>query len=130
MIRSASLKSAQLVGTRFNLAVSPEQALANWRSFVLGATVAAVVQMFVFTTAFAGLTGVATQVCAWAPTVGSIGTALAFIVFIAGIAMIAVGSKQGFGRTIWAILGAVALFGATGLFQALTAGTCGQASAG
>lgn len=129
MVRSASFRSAQRLGTQLALAVSPEQALVSWRAFTFGATLAAVFQMFVASSAFAGLTGVATQVCAWAPTVGAIGTALAFIVFIAGIAMIAVGSKQGFGRTIWAILGAVALFGATGLFQALTAGQCGQPSA-
>jgi type IV secretory pathway VirB2 component (pilin) len=72
-----------------------------------------------------GLEQIATQVCTWAPTVANIGLALAFIVFIAGIAMIAVGSRDGFGRTIWAILGSVALFGATALFQALTGTSCG-----
>ncbi len=130
MIRSSFRSSVQYHGTQLTLAMSPVQALANGRAFVFGASAAAIMQMFVFTPAFAGLTGVATQVCAWAPTVGAIGTALAFIVFIAGLAMIAVGSRDGFGRTIWAVLGAVALFGATGLFQALTAGTCGQASTG
>lgn len=74
-----------------------------------------------------GLESIATQVCTWAPTVANIGLALAFIVFIAGLAMIAVGSREGFGRTIWAILGAVALFGATALFQALTGTSCGAA---
>jgi len=126
MTRRASLPSAHHLTAQF--AAAATQATANRKAFLFGALLAATVQMFVLTPAFAGLTGVATQVCAWAPTVGAIGTALAFIVFIAGLTMIAVGSKDGFGRTIWAILGAVALFGATGLFQALTAGTCGQAS--
>lgn len=129
MIRSSSLRSSvQYQGAQLTLAISPAQASANGRAFIFGASAAAITLMLLGNPVFA-VTNIATVVCGWAPTVGAIGTALAFIVFIAGLAMIAVGSKQGFGRTIWAILGAVALFGATGLFTALTAGSCGQASA-
>ena len=126
MIRN-SHRSAQHHGAQLAAALSP-RALQNWRALIFGATAAAMFLLILGSPAFA-VTAIATVVCGWAPTIGAIGTALAFIVFIAGLAMIAVGSKQGFGRTIWAILGAVALFGATGLFNALTAGTCGQASA-
>ncbi len=126
MIRN-SFSSVQYRGAQLAVALSP-RALQNWRAFICGATAAAMFLLILGSPAFA-VTSIATVVCGWAPTVGAIGTALAFIVFIAGLAMIAVGSQQGFGRTIWAILGAVALFGATGLFNALTAGTCGQASA-
>jgi len=129
MIRSSSLRSSvQFHGTQLTLAMSPSQALANGRAFIFGAASASVFLLFLGSPAFA-VTNIATVVCGWAPTVGAIGTALAFIVFIAGLTMIAVGSRDGFGRTIWAVLGAVALFGATGLFTALTAGSCGQASA-
>ncbi len=106
------------------VAASPESR-ANLQAFIFGATLAAVFQMFVATPALA-LTNIATVVCGWAPTVGTIGTALAFIVFLAGIAMVAVGSKQGFGRVIWAIIGAVALFTGTQLFTTLTGGACGD----
>ena len=129
MIRSSSFKSSvQYHGAQLTLAMSTSQALANGRAFIFGAAAASVFLMFLSSPAFA-VTNIATVVCGWAPTVGAIGTALAFIVFIAGLTMIAVGSRDGFGRTIWAVLGAVALFGATGLFTALTAGSCGQASA-
>lgn len=129
MIRSSSLRSSvQFHGTQLTLAMSPAQALANWRAVVFGAAAAAIFLLFLGSPAFA-VTNIAQVVCGWAPTVGAIGTALAFIVFIAGLAMIAVGSKQGFGRTIWAILGAVALFGAVNLFTALTTGNCGDPSA-
>lgn len=129
MIRSTSFRSSvQVRSGQLALAMTPAQALANWRAFVFGASVAAIALMFVGSPAFA-ITNIAQVVCGWAPTVGAIGTALAFIVFIAGIAMIAVGSKQGFGRTIWAILGAVALFGAATLFTTLTTGNCGDPSA-
>lgn len=129
MIRSTSLRSAvQYHVGELALAMSPRQALANWRAFIFGATVAAIFLMFMGSPALA-ITNIAQVVCGWAPEVGAIGTALAFIVFIAGIAMIAVGSKQGFGRTIWAILGAVALFGAVNLFTTLTTGNCGDPSA-
>ena len=126
MIRK-SFSSVQYRGAQLALALSP-RASQNWRAFIFGVMVAATLILFSGSPAFA-VTNIATVVCGWAPTVGAIGTALAFIVFIGGLAMIAVGSKQGFGRTIWAILGAVALFGATGLFQALTAGNCGDPSA-
>lgn len=103
----------------------------NRKSLLLGMGFGLLVQLFIGSVGFAGgLDTVAQQVCTWAPTVANIGTALAFIVFIAGIAMIAVGSRDGFGRTIWAILGSVALFGAVGLFNALTGGACGQGAAG
>ena len=129
MIRSSSLKSSvQFHGTQLTVALSLTQALANGRAFVFGASAAAMFLLFLGSPAFA-VTNIAQVVCGWAPTVGAIGTALAFIVFIAGLAMIAVGSKQGFGRTIWAILGAVALFGAVNLFTALTTGQCGDPSA-
>lgn len=100
----------------------------NWRAFIFGAVVAALMLMFLGTPALA-LTNIATVVCGWAPTIGTIGSALAFIVFIAGIAMVAVGSKQGFGRVVWAILGAIALFAGVQLFGTLTGGACGQTAA-
>lgn len=129
MIRSTSFRSSvQVRSGQLAIAMTPAQALANWRAFVFGASVAAIFLMFMGSPAFA-VTNIAQVVCGWAPTVGAIGTALAFIVFIAGLAMIAVGSKQGFGRTIWAILGAVALFGAVNLFTTLTTGNCGDPSA-
>ena len=128
MIRSSSLRSSmQFRGAQLKLALSPTQALANGRAFVIGASAAAMFLMFLGSPVFA-VTNIATVVCGWAPTIGTVGTALAFIVFLAGLAMIAVGSKQGFGRTIWAILGAVALFTGVQLFGTLTGGACGQAS--
>ncbi len=128
MFRSTSFKSAQHTWSRVTLAAIRSQTPVDWRAFVFGAILAAIFQMLFATNAFA-LTAIATVVCGWAPTVGTIGTALAFIVFLAGIAMVAVGSKQGFGRTIWAIIGAVALFAGTQLFGTLTGGACGQTSA-
>ena len=128
MIRSTSFRSAvQYRGGELALAISPSQALANGRAFIFGATASAIFLMVMGSPALA-ITNIATVVCGWAPTIGTVGTALAFIVFLAGLAMIAVGSKQGFGRTIWAILGAVALFAGVQLFGALTGGACGQAS--
>ena len=128
MIRSTSFRSAvQYRKGEFALAISPGQALANGRAFIFGATASAIFLMVMGSPALA-ITNIATVVCGWAPTIGTVGTALAFIVFLAGLAMIAVGSKQGFGRTIWAILGAVALFAGVQLFGALTGGACGQAS--
>ena len=128
MIRSTSFRSAvQYRGGELALATLPSQALANGRAFICGATASAIFSMVMGSPALA-ITNIATVVCGWAPTIGTVGTALAFIVFLAGLAMIAVGSKQGFGRTIWAILGAVALFAGVQLFGALTGGACGQAS--
>ena len=128
MIRSTSFRSAvQYRGGELALATLPSQALSNGRAFIFGATASAIFVMVMGSPALA-ITNIATVVCGWAPTIGTVGTALAFIVFLAGLAMIAVGSKQGFGRTIWAILGAVALFAGVQLFGALTGGACGQAS--
>ena len=129
MIRYLSIRSSvRHRGAQLTLAVLPAQALANGRAFVFGVTVAAISMMVSGSPAFA-LTNIATVVCGWAPTVGAIGTALAFIVFIGGLAYISIGNREGQGKTMWAVLGAVALFGAVGLFSALTGGTCGQASA-
>lgn len=126
MFRStSSLEPVRHTWARVTLAAAPSQALVNWRAFMFGATLAAIFQLFFATPALA-LTSIATVVCGWAPSVATIGTALAFIVFLAGIAMVAVGSKQGFGRTIWAIIGAVALFAGSQLFGTLTGGACGQ----
>ena len=128
MIRSTSFRSVvQYRGGELALATLPSQALANGRAFIFGATASAIFLMVMGSPALA-ITNIATVVCGWAPTIGTVGTALAFIVFLAGLAMIAVGSKQGFGRTIWAILGAVALFAGVQLFGALTGGACGKAS--
>ena len=128
MIRSTSFRSVvQYRGGELALATLPSQALANGRAFIFGATASAIFLMVMGSPALA-ITNIATVVCGWAPTIGTVGTALAFIVFLAGLAMIAVGSKQGFGRTIWAILGAVALFTGVQLFGTLTGGACGQAS--
>ena len=129
MIRSSSLKSSvQLHKARLTVALSSGQALANGRAFVFGASTATIFLLLLGSPAFA-LTNIATVVCGWAPTVGAIGTALAFVVFIGGLAYISIGNREGQGKTMWAVLGAVALFGAVGLFTALTGGTCGQASA-
>ena len=129
MIRSTSFRSAvQYRGGELALATLPSQALANGRAFIFGATASAIFLMVMGSPALA-ITNIATVVCGWAPTVGAIGTALAFIVFIGGFTLIAVGNREGQGKTIWAVIGSVALFGAVGLFSALTGGTCGQASA-
>ena len=128
MIRTPVHSQRQQRWSKLQLTASTAPSQANWRAFVFGALVTAVFLMFVGTPAFA-LTNIATVVCGWAPTIGTIGSALAFIVFIAGIAMVAVGSKQGFGRVVWAILGAIALFAGVQLFTTLTGGACGQTSA-
>lgn len=113
---------------RVPLVAASLEARANLQAFILGSTLAAVFQMFVATPALA-LTNIATVICGWAPSVATIGTSLAFIVFLGALAMVAVGSKQGFGRVIWAVIGAVALFTGTQLFAALTGGACGDAAA-
>lgn len=129
MIRSSSLRSSvQFHGARLMLAMSHGRALANGRAFVFGATVAAIWVMVLGCPAFA-LTNVANVVCGWAPSVGAVGTAGAFIVFTGGLAYISIGKREGKEKAMWAILGAIALFGGVGLFAALTGGTCGQASA-
>lgn len=104
---------------------------ANFRALVSGAFFAAILQLLLSHRASAGsFDEIAQQVCTWAPTVSAIGAALAFIVFVAGVAMIAVGSRDGFGRTIWAVLGAVALMSIGALFTSLTGGDCGQGDGG
>lgn len=129
MIRSSSFKSSvQRRKVKLTVALSSGQALANGRAFVFGTSTATIFLLLLGSPVFA-LTNIATVVCGWAPTVGAIGTALAFVVFIGGWTLIAIGNRDGQGKTMWAVLGAVALFGAVGLFTALTGGTCGQASA-
>ena len=125
---SAFYKRFPHTWSRVTFIAVPPEARTNVQAFVLGATLAAMFQMFVATPALA-LTNIATVICGWAPSVATIGTSLAFIVFLGALAMVAVGSKQGFGRVIWAVIGAVALFTGTQLFAALTGGACGDTAA-
>lgn len=117
--------------SRFRHKLLVEDQGANFRALLGGALFAALAMLLLGNPARAGsFDEIAQQVCTWAPTVSAIGAALAFIVFVAGVAMVAVGSRDGFGRTIWAVLGAVALMSIGALFTSLTGGDCGQGDGG
>ena len=75
MIRSTSFRSAvQYSKGELALATLLNQALANGRAFIFGATASAIFVMVMGSPALA-ITNIATVVCGWAPTIGTVGTA-------------------------------------------------------